>query len=139
MKVKVDLKDDAYSMEATNEDGLKIVMDGSQEIGGNNTGMRPMQVVLSGVGGCSAIDMLSILRKQREPVEGLEIALEADRKPLDEASVFSKIHIVYTVIGQVNLAKAEKAMRLSLDKYCSVSKMIEKTAEITGEVVIKNN
>ena len=136
MNIKVELQDDGFAMAATNEEGKSILMDASEEIGGTNTGMRPMQVVLSGMGGCSAIDMLNILRKQKEPVTGLTVRLQADRSPLDGASVFSKIHAIYEVHGSVSQAKAERAMRLSLDKYCSVSKMLEKTAEITGEIRI---
>ncbi|HEY1039767.1 MAG TPA: OsmC family protein, partial [Bacteroidia bacterium] len=119
---------------AVNENGNTILMDGSEAIGGHNKGMRPTQLLLSAVGGCSAIDIISILKKQKQEITSFEIVVDGTKESVEEYSLFRKIHIKYLLKGNVDKDKAERAAKLSIDKYCSVSKTLEPTAEITWSV-----
>ena len=124
-------------MEATNQEGNHIEMDGSPDIGGDNLGFRPMQLMLAGLGGCSTIDILDILKKQRQEVKDVTIDLDASRRENEVPSLFKSIHIRYTIYGKVDEPKVKRAIDLSLEKYCSVAKIIEKTASITYSFEVK--
>jgi putative redox protein len=116
--------------------GHSITMDGAPEMGGRNLAARPMEVVLMGMGGCTAIDVVSMLKKQRQDVERIEVALEAERAQ-NPPQVFSAVKVVYTVRGRkLNRALIERAVALSEDKYCSATAMIRKSAAVTHEVVL---
>lgn len=136
MKINLKRIDDAYLMEASNESGQKVLADGSKDIGAAETAMRPMQMLISALGGCSAIDVISFLNKMRQPLEDIHIEIQADRVPDEVPSLFSKIHIHYKLFGDIDEKKAHRACELSVDKYCSVGKIIEKTAPITWDVEI---
>lgn len=125
--------DDLIHFEITNEDGTVLHTDSSPGEGGQQRGFRPMQLVLAGLMSCSTLDVQHILKKQREPVEGVRARAEAQRADATPA-VFETIHVHYTVLGDVDPAKAERAARLSLTKYCSVARMLESTATITHSV-----
>ncbi len=106
-------------------------MDGAAEVGGRNQGARPMEVVLAGLGGCSAIDVMLILNKSRQEVSNCEIVITAERADT-LPKVFTKIHLFYRVSGkQLDSRKVERAISLSMEKYCSVTKMLEKTAAMS--------
>jgi putative redox protein len=111
--------------------GHVVAMDGAPEGGGRNLAPRPMEVVLLGTGGCTAYDVVVILRKSGQDVRGCEVSLKSERAEQDP-KVFTKIHFHFTVQGR-NLKPnvVERAIKLSHDKYCSASIMLEKTAEIT--------
>ena len=111
-------------------------MDASPDIGGEGTGMRPMQLLLAAVGGCSAIDVLLILKKQKQQVESYEIEVTGEREKLGDYSLFKEICLHYKLRGKITLEKAERAVKLSVDKYCSVSKTLEPTAKITYKVTV---
>lgn len=117
--------------------GHITVMDGALEGGGNNLAPRPMELVLAGTGGCTAYDVVLILKRGRQDVSGCEVSLKADRADNDP-KVFTKIHFHFTVRGK-NLKSdvVERAIRLSAEKYCSASIMLGKTAEITHSWVIE--
>ena len=116
--------------------GHSFTMDGSPEVGGRNLASRPMEVVLMGMGGCTAIDVVSMLKKQRQDIEGVEVALEAERAA-EHPMVFTSVKLVYTVRGRkLNKALVERAVSLSDEKYCSATAMIRKSAAITHEVVL---
>ncbi len=116
--------------------GHSFTMDGSPEVGGRNLASRPMEVVLMGMGGCTAIDVVSMLRKQRQDIEGVEVSLEAERAT-EHPMVFTSVKLVYTVRGRkLNKALVERAVSLSDEKYCSATAMIRKSAAITHEVVL---
>jgi putative redox protein len=134
MQIRIHRTDENYAMEAKNEEGNSILMDGSLAIGGSNKGMRPTQLLLSAVGGCSAIDIISILKKQKQEIESFEIVVDGEKESVQEYSLFRKIHIRYILKGKIDKEKAERAAQLSIDKYCSVSKTLEPTAEITYSV-----
>ncbi|WP_045466445.1 OsmC family protein [Sporocytophaga myxococcoides] len=131
MLIKLDRRNDAYHFEASNEQGNHVNIDASPAIGGQNLGARPMELLLMGLGGCSAIDVLSILKKQRVEIADFKIEINGEREPEAVPSLFQDIHIKFIVKGPVDTSKVEKAIVLSLDKYCSVAKTLEKTAKIT--------
>ena len=121
---------------ATTDSGHKIEMDGSEADGGSDLGARPMEVVLSGLGGCSAIDVMLILQKSRQSVSNCEIEISAERADTIP-KVFTRIHIHYIVSGDnLDPKKVGHAVNLSMEKYCSVTRMLESTAEITADFVI---
>jgi putative redox protein len=113
-----------------------LVMDGAVEGGGRNLAPRPMETVLAGTGGCTAYDVVVILRKSGQDVTGCEVRLEAERAPTDP-KVFTRIHTRFLVRGR-NLKRnvVEQAVRLSHEKYCSATAMLAKTAEITRDLEI---
>lgn len=113
------------------DSGHGVVVDGSAEIGGRNLGFRPMELVLAGLGSCSGMDVMSILRKARQDVTDCVIDVEAERADT-VPRVFTKIHVRYTVTGRdLKPAAVARAVRLSSETYCSVSKMLGATAEVT--------
>lgn len=136
MKVHVKRIDNDFHMEAVNDSGNVVHMDGNPAIGGHNLGARPMQLLLMGVGGCSSIDVISILRKQRIELSSINVEITGDRDPAEVPALFKKIHVIFKLGGleEDQKQKALKAAALSMEKYCSVSKMLENTAEITHEV-----
>ncbi len=117
---------------AENARGQRVLVDGPEDIGGVDGGMRPMEMLLVSLAGCSAVDVLHILQKGRQPIEGLTITVDGQRK--DEIpAVFDSIHLIFEAGGGVPLAKVERAVELSMEKYCSVSKMLAPTVTITAE------
>ena len=118
------------------ESGHALVMDGAPEGGGRNLAPRPMEVLLAGAGGCTAYDVVVILKKNHQEVTACEVALQAERAPTDP-KVFTRIHYRFTVRGR-NLKRnlVEQAVRLSHEKYCSATAMLAKTAEISKEFEI---
>ena len=118
------------------ESGHSVVMDGSPEVGGRNLAARPMEMVLLGMGGCTAFDVVMILQRARQPITDCIIELTAERA--DEApKVFTKIHAHYIVRGKgLSEKQVEKAVTLSAEKYCSVSIMLGKTAILTHDYEI---
>lgn len=129
---------DGMAFMAEADSGHGIVMDGAPEIGGRNAGVRPMEMVLMGLGGCTAIDVMVILQKQREPVTDCWIELSAERAEVKAPKVFTKIHVHYVVVGE-NLSekKVARAVALSADKYCSVSTMLKPSVDITHDFEIR--
>lgn len=118
------------------DSGHGVIIDGALEIGGRNLGVRPMEMVLIGLGGCTAMDVLSILKKQRQQVTDLVIELEAQRRE-EPPKVFTEIHLRYIIKGHnLKNTHVKRAVELSAEKYCSVSAMLEKTATITHDYEI---
>jgi putative redox protein len=101
----------------------------------SNTATSPIELVLIGLCACTATDVVSILRKKREPFTGVEVHAEAERAA-QPPTVYTKIKLVYKISGNVSRKAAEDAVRLSKEKYCSVSAMLQKTAQITSEIEI---
>ena len=116
--------------------GHTIVMDGDPAAGGRNLGVRPMETVLLGLGGCTAYDVVEILQRSREPVVDCVINIDAERAETDP-KVFTKIRLHYVISGRgLNPNKVERAVNLSAEKYCSASIMLGKTAQITHDYEI---
>jgi putative redox protein len=113
--------------------GHAVVMDGAPEHGGRDMGVRPMEMLLLGLGGCTAFDVLSILKKSRQDVIDCEVRIDSDRAE-EVPKVFTRIHVHFVVSGKnLDPAKVEKAVKLSADKYCSASLMLSKTAKISHD------
>jgi putative redox protein len=137
MKISIERLNDAVHMEASNEDGATLQIDGTDAIGGINGGFRPMQMLLAATGGCSAIDVVGILKKQRQNPDDLKIEVTGERVDVNEYSEFKSIHIHFILKGShLDEKKVARAIDLSLTKYCSVSKTLEKTAKITSSFEI---
>lgn len=136
MKTVVEIRrlDDAFHLEATNETGNTLQTDGNPEIGGGNKAFRPMQLLLAALGGCSTIDVLLILKKQRQTVRDIRIRVEGERDDEGVIKLFRHFHLIFEIEGEVEQEKAEKAAALSMEKYCSVAKTLEPTATLSWEV-----
>ena len=127
---------EGMSFMAETESGHALVMDGAPEGGGRNIGPRPMETVLAGTGGCTAYDVMLILKRSRQQVAGREVRLKAERAETDP-KVFTRIHMHFIVRGKdLKRSLVENAIKLSHDKYCSASIMLGKTAEITHDYEI---
>lgn len=137
MHIKLERQNQAFHFKATNEDNAEVHMDASPKIGGENQGFRPMEMLLAGLGGCSAIDVLEILKKQRQKVEDVEIEIRAKRRENQIPSIFEEIQVHFLIEGQVEPKKLEKALQLTKDKYCSVYHIMRETAKIEYTYEIK--
>lgn len=116
--------------------GHSVVMDGAPEAGGRNLAARPMEMVLIGMGGCTAFDVVMILQKARQPVDDCIVEISAERAE-EIPKVFTKIHVHYIVKGRgLSEKQVEKAIHLAAEKYCSVSIMLAATAEVTHDLEI---
>lgn len=124
------------SFEGKSETGHTVVMDGSPEFGGQNRGARPMELLLLGLGGCTAFDVVLILRKGRQEITDCVAQIDAERAPNDP-KVFTRIHVHFVVSGRkLDPKRIEQALKLSAEKYCSASIMFAKTADITHDFEI---
>ena len=119
------------------ETGHAVVLDGAPENGGRNIGMRPMEMLLIGMGACTSFDVVTILKKARQPIVDCVAEISADRA--DEVpKVFTKIHVHFVITGNnLNATQVERAVKLSAEKYCSASIMLAKSVEITHDFLIK--
>ncbi|MCB9292704.1 MAG: OsmC family protein [Lewinellaceae bacterium] len=131
MKIEIKRLDDAFHLQAVNESGQALESDGAEAIGGHNRGMRPMQMVLSALGSCSAIDVIHLLRKQRQQLDDIRLTITAEREKDKTPSLFTDIHVHYALYGPLDEKKVKRAVDLSMEKLCSVKKILEKTARIT--------
>lgn len=131
MKVTVQKLDKDLHMEAANEQGGLIRMDGNTEIGGLEGGFSPMQLLLAGIGGCSAIDIIGILEKQKQDLQDLRVEVDGDKHKKDTYSEFKTIHLKFIFTGDLDPKKVKRAIDLSINKYCSVSKALEQGSKIT--------
>jgi putative redox protein len=129
---------DGVSFVGESETGHAVVLDGAPENGGRNIGMRPMEMLLIGMGGCTSFDVVAILKKARQPIMGCVAEIDATRA--DEIpKVFTKIHVHFVVTGDgLNEAQVERAVKLSAEKYCSASIMLSKSVEITHDFEVKS-
>ena len=116
--------------------GHAVVMDGPPEFGGRNLGIRPMEMLILGLGGCSSFDVILILQKSRQQVHDCEVELDYERA-VEDPKVYTRIHMHFKVTGRgLDEKKVAKAIQLSADKYCSASVMLGKSAEITHDFEI---
>ena len=127
---------DHMSFVGESESGHSVVMDGPPESGGRNMGVRPMEMVLLGMGGCTAFDVVMILQRQRQAITDCHVELSAERA--DEVhKVFTRIHAHYVVKGKgLDAKKVARAIDMTAEKYCSVSIMLAKSAEVTHDFEI---
>ena len=139
MKITLDRINDDYHFQLKNESGHVVDIDNKAEFGGHDLGASPMELVLMGVAGCSAIDVISILKKQRQEITSFKTEVEGIREPVGEAKPFKVITVVFFLEGKIDEEKAVRAVQLSFEKYCSVSKTLEPTATIKYKVVLNGN
>jgi putative redox protein len=135
--LKVNIKwIDGVSFVGESETGHAVVLDGAPENGGRNIGMRPMEMLLIGMGACTSFDVVTILKKARQPI--VNCVAEIDAARADEIpKVFTKIHVHFVITGDnLNLTQVERAVKLSAEKYCSASIMLSKVCEITHDFEI---
>ena len=127
---------DGVSFEGVSESGHSVVMDGAPESGGKNLGMRPMEMLLLGLGGCTSYDVVTILKKSRQDVKDCNAEITAERAE-NIPKVFTKIHIHFILEGSnLDVSVVERAINLSATKYCSASIMLEKSVIITHDFEI---
>ena len=132
MKTRVKWLDN-MSFVGESASGHSVVMDGPPEAGGRNMGIRPMEMLLLGLGGCSSFDVVMILQRGKQELVDCEVEIEASRAETDP-KVFTKIHLHFIVKGKnLSEAKVKRAIELSAEKYCSASIMLGKTAEVTHD------
>lgn len=130
--IELNRLNDAFHFSAENESGNTVHLDASPDIGGTNQGMRPMQMLLAAMGGCSAIDIINILKKQRQDLQDLKITVKGEREPGAVPSLYQTVHAHFRFYGNLDPDKVEKAINLSIEKYCSVSRTLEKAgAKVT--------
>lgn len=132
MRIELKRLDDNFHFEAKSETGSVAFMDGNTGVDGINNAVRPMQMLIMGLGGCSAIDIVSILKKQRQLIESFEISIDAERQKGKEPSLWETIEVHFKLKGKIDKEKAEHAVQLSMEKYCSVAK----TLELAGAKII---
>ena len=126
-----------FGFEATDQYGHVVRIDSSPESGGQNFGSRPMQLLLMGVAGCSAIDVISILNKQRQNITDYKMVVKGEREPNKEPSLWQSVTIEFQLFGDVDLDKANRAAELSINKYCSAAATLMKAgAKIDWHVVV---
>jgi putative redox protein len=124
------------AFKGTTESGHDVLMDAAPEVGGENKGARPMEMVLLGLGGCTSIDVMMMLQKSQQDVTDCEVEIASERSD-SIPKVFTKIHVHFKVSGHgLNPKKVERAVNLSAEKYCSVSKMLEHSVEMNHDFEI---
>jgi putative redox protein len=139
-EVNLHRKQGDFGFEATDSNGHSVKMDSSDETGGINYGIRPMQMLLMGLGGCSAIDIVMILKKQRQYVKDFSINIKGQREPGKEPSLWQQVKIIFILTGTIEREKAERACELSMNKYCSVAETLKKSGtHLTWDVIIKES
>jgi putative redox protein len=131
MKIKLNRIGEPMHFQAINEFGSSLDMDAKPAVGGTGKGMGPMETLIAALGGCSSIDIVLFLKKFRQEIMDIKVEIDADRDPEKIPSLFTKIHAHYHLYGDLDAKQVEKAISLSIDKYCSVAQIIKQTAPIT--------
>ncbi|WP_425291107.1 OsmC family protein [Spirosoma linguale] len=131
MQVELVRVDDGFHFEAIGKSGVTQHIDAATDIGGHNAGARPMEMLLMGLAGCSAIDVILILKKQKQVIEDFRLKVDGLREKDAVPAPFKKIHITYLLKGQLNADKVKRAIDLSMDKYCSATAQFRPSADIT--------
>jgi len=128
---------DGLTMIGESPSGHGVVMDGPEDFGGHNLGTRPMEMILLGLGGCTLVDVRVMLEKARQQVTDIDVQVEAQRAA-EIPRIFTHIQVKFVITGkQLDERHVERAVRLSAEKYCSVSRMLEKSAEMTHSFEIR--
>lgn len=130
MNINLVRKSGKFNFEAENENGFTVELDAKAAIGGEGKGFRPMEMLLIGLGGCSGIDMVNVLTKQKEPLNDIKIAINATRKEEAMPPIFDVIDIHFDLFGDLSSQKVERALTMTFDKYCSVSNILGRSATI---------
>ncbi len=137
-KIILERKEGPFGFEAKDEMGHLLQTDTSRENGGTDFGFRPMQLLLVGLGSCSAIDMVSILVKQRQEISHFRMEIGGEREKDVVPSLWKTVHVLFHLTGNIDVKKAEKAATLSIEKYCSVAETLRRGgATITWSVTVQ--
>lgn len=138
MKIQIKRIDNGVLLEAENDTQNTFLIDGSSDIGGQNRAMRPMQLLLVALGGCTSMDVLSILYKQKQDISHFSVEVDGEREQGIIPALYRNIHITFHFEGKIDIPKIERAIELSMTKYCSVAKTLEATATITASYTLNN-
>jgi putative redox protein len=138
MEVVLNRLDQDFHFEAKGSSPIPVHIDAAEGIGGHNAGARPMELLLMGLGGCTAIDVILILKKQRQIIDDFQIRVQGDREKIDgtEKTPFRQINIQFELTGVIDGHKALKAIQMSMDKYCSATAQLEPSATITHTLLL---
>ena len=139
MTIRFKQQNKAVHLVATNDDGHQAHLDGSEAIGGEGKGFRPMQMLLVGLGACTSMDVISVLNKQKQEMDSYHVDVQGLRTSEGIPAVFEHIHVLFKVNGPVLEAKLARAIFLSMTKYCSVTRMLEGTAKITSAYILNDS
>ncbi len=131
MKIHLKRSNDAVLFEASNERGHTVMIEGGHSVGGLDTAPYPTEVFMMSQAACTAVDVIELLKKMRQPLKHMEIELDGQRAQDQVPKLFTHIHLHYKLYGDIKPSKAEKAISLSITKYCTVTKMIDHLAKIT--------
>jgi putative redox protein len=135
--IQAQITEPDYGMTVTDAKGHTIKIDIPADQGGHGNGFRPMQTMLAALCGCSSVDVVSILKKQRQALEDLVIKVDGERQHGVEPALWEKIHLLFQLKGDIDPAKANRAVQLSMEKYCSVAETLRRAgADITWEVMV---
>lgn len=135
-KITLERIGEPFYFELKNASGNTAYIDAAPAIGGTGKGVRPMEMLLMGLAGCAGIDVVNILRKQRQTIESLKVEVEGDRGESDAANPFENIRVKFALKGEIEEAHLKRALELTFDKYCSVAKTLEKSAPISWEYTL---
>jgi putative redox protein len=127
---------DAAALRATNAGGVEVLMDGSPDVGGQNLGQRPTELLLAALAGCATMDVLEILRKQREPLAGYRVEVVGTRPDEGQPRPYTRIELVFYFGPGTHAGRAERAVALSLEKYCSVAASLDPRIQLATRVVV---
>ena len=130
MKIHMNRLDNGFHFEAIGPSGVPVHIDAGEGVGGAGMGARPMELVAMGLAGCSAIDFILILKKQRQALEDIRIEINAERYENQTPAPFEHISLNFLLVGDLDAKKVAKALELSIEKYCSAAEMIKSTAKI---------
>jgi putative redox protein len=137
IKIELERVEGDFGFEAKDANGHTVRLDTSPDGGGTNFGVRPMQMLLMGLGGCSGIDIVNILKKQRQTIDGFNMKIEGEREAGKEPSIWKNVTIVFELTGNIDPDKARRACELSMDKYCSVAETLRRAGgELKWEVKV---
>lgn len=137
MKVNLRRLNGAVHFLAENEEGNSVDIDGSQEIGGEGAGFRPMELLLASIGSCASMDVVPILAKQRQKLNDIRVEIDGTRRENATPKPFTSIDIRFTLYGEVDQDKAEKAVGLAVEKYCSVAESLDPGITVTHSVRVE--
>ncbi len=141
MKIYLKRVNDAVRFEASNERGHTVMVEGGRSVGGEDQAPYPTELFMISQAACTAVDVIDLLRKMRQPVQHLEIELDGQRAQDQVPKLFTEIHLHYKLYGDIQSSKADKAISLSIEKYCTVTKMIDQVAKITYtfEIIVRSS
>ena len=129
MQVQLTRLEEPFQFNISNNSGSELISDGNPDIGGSGNGFRPMELLLAGAGGCASIDLLLILKKQRQRVADVQVTVRGERDETP-AKAFKAIKFHFVIQGEIDESKLDRAISLALDKYCSVVKSLKENIKI---------